>query len=221
MIAKEALETSEGSLIDIALIANGRIREAMCAKGIDMDQKERLWGTAAAVVEINPSGKTFEWVQISDSLILLINKDGTSRITTPDFEDQDRDIFIHWKELVDRGVENVREVLNDEIMQHRRDSNVTYGVLNGEEATAGFLRSGRESLEGIAHILIFTDGLFIPKEDRREPHDFGLIAKLFLEGGLENVKRYVREIQESDPDCTRYVRSKQSDDMTAIAISFV
>jgi len=62
--------------------------------------------------------------------------------------------------------------------------------------------------------------LFVPKESSLQPDNFRLLVDLFLEGGLENVKNSIRTLENSDPDCKKYVRFKKSDDITAIALSF-
>lgn len=100
------------------------------------------------------------------------------------------------------------------------DSNITYGIVNGEEEFVRFIHKGEEILENVEHIVIFTDGLIIPKENPEDSDDFNTFVKLFLEGGLKSIRDYVRDLEKDDPECWKYPRYKQYDDIAAISISF-
>ena len=69
-------------------------------------------------------------------------------------------------------------------------------------------------------MLVFTDGLIIPKEDPHAVDDFSTTVKLFQEGGLQKVRDYIRQVENTDPNCWKYPRYKKSDDIAALAISF-
>jgi hypothetical protein len=62
--------------------------------------------------------------------------------------------------------------------------------------------------------------MLIPNERPGQPEDFNKIVELFEQGGLKNVKSYVRNLENSDPNCNKYLRFKQHDDLTATAITF-
>ena len=47
-----------------------------------------------------------------------------------------------------------------------------------------------------------------------------MFVKLFLNGGLREVKDFVRNLEKNDPKCWKYPRYKQYDDIAAISISF-
>ena len=69
-------------------------------------------------------------------------------------------------------------------------------------------------------ILLFTDGLTIPKTDPTQPNDLETIKNLYLAGGIESVKNYVRDMENSDPECGHYIRFKKHDDIAAIAVRY-
>jgi hypothetical protein len=106
-----------------------------------------------------------------------------------------------------------------QIIAVRRRVNVTYGALNGESEALDFISRGRQRLSGIRHILLFTDGLFIPQEHPEDGHQLDKLVERFLSGGLQSVYQYVHELQTSDPLCHRYPRFKPHDDIAAVAIS--
>ena len=116
------------------------------------------------------------------------------------------------------GVTSLKQ-LNDVIVENRRRMNIDYGALNGEPGFVRFVETGTCELENIAHIVLATDGLFVPTEN---PEDEGWdqFAALYLAGGLKRIQDFVREREESDPKCWRYPRFKVHDDIGAIAISF-
>jgi hypothetical protein len=121
--------------------------------------------------------------------------------------------------------EGVKEIRTDKRMQDqqlitRQRSNVTYGFLNGEKEALNFVKTAVYPKENIKEILLFTDGMLIPNERPGQPEDFNKIVELFEQDGLENVKNYVRNLENSDPECVKYLRFKRHDDLTAIAITF-
>ncbi len=216
-IAKETFEKNNKSLVDLACEANSRIREEMIKRGIDTTKKMHLWSTTAAVVRITKN--SFDWVQISDSLILIIYNDNSYKLLWKDYS-QDKEMLIMWKRLADKKTKNIRKLLSEQIINVRNHANISYGLLNGEKGMADFLSKGTEPFKKVKHILLFTDGLFIPKKDPKDKNHFDMFVKLFLEGGLNRIKDYIREKEKEDPECWKYPRTKQHDDITAISISF-
>src|SRR3989344_1937638 len=197
-IAKDVFSRNEGSLKDMALVANRKIREKMLESEIDIKNKSSLWGTILASVRIKDD--SFEWIQLADCLILLIFKDNSHKLLVDDF-DHDGDVLTIWKHLAEQKKEKIRDLISAPLVELRAKANEAYGVLNGEEAAVNFFKAGEENLRNVKHILIFTDGLIIPKEDPKGKDDWKLFVDLFLRGGLENVKNFVRDLQKNDPEC--------------------
>lgn len=216
-IAKNIFSRNQGSLKSLAIEANRKIQEKMLDSKIDTKNKNSLWGTIFAAVRIK--NDSFEWTQLADSLILIIFKDKSYKLLTKDFDHGGKVLTI-WKKFAVQKKENIRELMAEPLAKLRVKTNEAYGVLNGEEAAENFLKTGKEKLQNINHILLFTDGLMIPKEDPFEKDDWKLFVDLFLQGGLENIKNFVRDLQKDDPKCWRYPRYKQHDDITAISLTF-
>ena len=125
-----------------------------------------------------------------------------------------------WKQLATQKKEKIRELIAEPLAKLRAKTNEAYGVLNGEEFAENFIKTGEEKLENVRHILLFTDGLMIPKADPTGKDDWKLFADLFMQGGLENMKNFVRNLQKDDPKCWKYPRYKQHDDISAISLTF-
>ena len=215
-IARATFEHGKKPLEELANETNGNIRTEMKKKGINTSKKENLWGTTAAAIKLGK--ESFEYVQIGDSLILAIYNDNSYKLVV-DYHDHDKEVLTKWKKLADKKTKNISEAINGDLVKLRRTSNKKYGVINGEKVMAKFLNAGTESLQNVKHILLFTDGLILPKENPKDKADFDTFVKLYLEGGLMAIKDFVREKETKDPDCWKYPRYKKHDDIAAIAIT--
>jgi serine/threonine protein phosphatase PrpC len=215
-LARDVFRTNNAPLLKLTDQANRRILETMQSNGVDLARKEDLWSTSFAVVRVGADG--FEWVQSGDSLILVIDRDNHHRVLVPDYA-HDTETLCMWRDMAARGTPRIFDSLKEQIIAVRRRMNVTYGVLNGEPQSLDFISRGRENLSDIKHILLFTDGLFIPQEDPAADHRFDLLVERFLDGGLQAVYDHVHELQCTDPLCHRFPRFKPHDDIAAVAIS--
>lgn len=216
-IAGKIFETGNGPLKDLTCQANSAIYDEMATRGIDTSEKINLWSTSAAVVRIEKD--SFEWVQTGDSLILAIYEDNSYRVLVDDYN-HDRETLLMWKDISADSDRPVHEALRDQIRKVRSQMNITYGVINGERETLDFIKNGRENLESLKHLVIFTDGLTLPRSNPDGPDNFGRFVELYLEGGLNHLKDYIRHIEKSDPECRVYPRFKKHDDIAAVSISF-
>ena len=216
-IAAESFRLEAGDLVNRAEDANTKIGAAAGSQRLTEKEKHRRWSTSAAVVRLEES--SFEFCQIGDSLIMVVRNDGSFRLLTPDTA-HDRETLSLWKNAdVPAGI-TIQELLSEQIRTIRNKMNVFYGVLNGEPEAVHFLRHGRESLDGVQAVLLFTDGLFLPKEDPHQLDNWSLFVDLYLSGGLPAIHEQVRSLELQDPTCRLYPRFKKHDDIAAIAITF-
>ncbi|MAF79784.1 hypothetical protein CL629_01765 [bacterium] len=222
-IVEHVVRTSEDlSPREQLLKANKRVDEEMREHDdIDIQDKCSVWTTTAALVRVED--ESFLWAQIGDSRIVLIYKDETFKTLGSDL-DWDIEIIALWQKLVQKGVfeERARDnsVIDKQVKKVRSRANADYGLLNGDERMEEFLQSGEKPLENVSAILLFTDGLTIPKEDPRLEDDIAGIVRLYNEGGLSGVKDRIRSLEKSDPKFQRFPRLKPSDDIAAVAIKF-
>lgn len=217
-LARDTFLRNDAPLTGLARMANNAIFEKMMEHGVNVTDKASLWSTSCAVVRIGEDH--IEWVQTGDSLLLLIYDDGTYHIPVTDY-DHDRETLSMWKNLAESaGEKKIYEILKDKILETRAGMNVNYGVLNGEDEFERFLNTGKTPKKGVKHILLFTDGLFLPSDDPEREPDFDTFVDLFLEGGLQSLRDHVRGMEMSDPDCKTFPRFKPHDDIAAVSISF-
>ena len=215
LIAKQEFQKNEGSLIQLANRANLKIAEAMKRKNIDTSSKINRWSAGFAAIRIN--NNKMEWVQIADCLILIIKKDLSYNLLVNDY-DHDVKVIQKWRDLGKLSRKEKRKILWPDILSLRKEQNVNFGVLNGEQKFTKFIKHGIINLEKAAHILIFTDGFLIPKSDPKAEDNFNQFVDYYLSGGLKYLLEKVREIEDKDPECQKFPRHKTHDDASAISI---
>lgn len=215
-IAADTFGESSVSLRFSAIEANARIGQAVRVATTSLD-RDALWSTSMAVIRID--GNRIEYCQSGDAVVLLLLKGGGYRCIGSDI-DIDRETLLMWKRLEWREGVSIYSALADQIRKTRQGMNRDYGVLNGEPEAISFLKYGEVERDEVADVLLFTDGLFLPKEDPSESTDWQAMVQLYKAVGLHGVHREVRRLQEADPHCRKYPRFKQHDDVAALALSF-
>lgn len=217
-IAKKVFESPNNNkeLFGLLQEANSEIRRAMLKEHIDLKDKLNLWTTTAAAVKIN--AKDFSWIQIGDSPILAAYNDGSYRLLVTDYEHDKENLNI-WKKIADSGVEPTRDMMKSQFEKVRRQQNERYGCINGEKEIK-FLNQGTENLENMKYLLLFTDGLLIPKPDPNKKDDISIIVREYEKGGLKGWFNHVRSLENDDLKMMKFPRFKPFDDCTAVAITF-
>ncbi|SDP37638.1 protein phosphatase 2C domain-containing protein [Desulforhopalus singaporensis] len=205
------------SLLDQALVANRSLGAMQDETNFTENKRYNLWSTSIAVVRLQQD--RLEFCQTGDSLIAILYDDGSYSFPVPEV-DIDRETLALWKRRSNEESGRIHTLLADQILKVRKKMNREYGVLNGEPRAAEFIRHGFCSLDGVRNVLLFTDGLFPPKEDPLEKTDWDSFVGLFREGGLQALRNHVRTLQATDPFLRKYPRFKCHDDIGAVALSF-
>ncbi|WDP88974.1 MAG: protein phosphatase 2C domain-containing protein [Desulfobacter sp.] len=230
--AKSVFRRNHYPLKQLACEANDKIMDQMVRHGVNVTRRENLWSTSAAVVRIKD--RQLEWIQTGDAFIILIHGDDSHRVLV-DREDHDHETLTLWKKLVQKqisrppgrlngndpenGIPALKRALAPQIKKVRLGMNKNYGVLNGEKKAEHFLNQGKVSLEGVREVLLFTDGLSMPRETPEKHKDFTPLVKDYLSLGLDGVKERIRNKEKTDPQCLAFPRFKCHDDIAAIAVT--
>jgi hypothetical protein len=215
-IAADTFRHHDGPLKKAAEEANYRIRAAQGFERIPLDQRLHLWSTSLAVIRVHES--SFDYCHTGDSMIMLLHHDGSHTLLSPEL-DIDGETLELWRQSPDTGG-TIHSLLAEQIASVRLQMNRSYGVLNGEPESTRFLRHGKHSLAGVSDILLFTDGLILPKTDPAGPTDWHSFTNIYRRGGLASIRDHVRTVQATDPACRRYPRFKMHDDIAAVAVTF-
>ncbi|WP_027182903.1 protein phosphatase 2C domain-containing protein [Desulfovibrio inopinatus] len=211
----EEFRKNDGTLVELAERANQALRQDMLDRQVALNDKGNLWSTSAAVVRVQ--GDSLEWAQIGDCRIFCIHDTGKSELLCEPI-DQDAETLRLWRDVCHETDAPIRVAIHQQILKVRSRMNVDYGVFNGEPEAMRFLRSGKHDLNGIKHILLFTDGLLLPDATPWLRRDFCEHIDLFRKAGLKGVHNHIRSVEATDIGCRIYPRFKTHDDIAAIAI---
>lgn len=213
-IASTVFAERSGSLARRVRLANQALSQAMIKEGVDISSKENLWASSASVVQLHENN--LEWCQIGDCRLVLVYGNGTHRLISAPV-DHDKETLDMMSHLGGRSSALQHSCMHEQVVRVRRQMNVTYGALCGEDESLSFVRSGLEPLTGVTDILVFSDGLLLPDT---EMGSIALLVKLYKQGGLQAVRDCVRSLQNKDADCIAWPRFKKHDDISAIALRF-
>ncbi len=225
-IATETLRLSEPQipLEDVMLSANQAIADLQSDLSLDTFPKEARFCTSGVIARIRKDEtgtKVIDLAQIQDSVALVVYADGRTEAPLG-LHDHDEETMELWTQLVAEGLIGSQimqdQRMKDQIRSKRKEANVTYGTLNGEPEAANFIATTTIPAEGVSKIILLSDGLFLPKEEVRQPENWAEYAKLEAIGGIQAIHSHVRALEATDPECTRYPRFKVGDDKTGIVM---
>lgn len=169
---------------------------------------------SATVAVARLQGDIFEWLLLGDCTV-LIQCDGAVTATT---DDRLSRVAPHAREALTRAVpgsperQRAHEAL---VQQERSQRNVQggYWVAAADPAAAGHALTGSESTSRVQGAALLTDGAGRLVTTFRSTDWQGYMT-LLSRSGPEEVLRQVREAEASDPDLSRWPRSKRHDDAT-------
>ncbi|WP_156390289.1 protein phosphatase 2C domain-containing protein [Paenibacillus sp. Root444D2] len=217
--------TDPGSLKDHMIEVNDLLREQMVLANIDLEKKEELWGAALAIVRIQDDG--VEFIQTGDCMILAVYANEEVRpLTWRQVSHLEAPAFAKWQEGITKGLKSQKELhetVIDTIRKNRYRANTDggYGVLNGEKDAVRFFEYGKINLTYLKHIILLTDGMFLPTNIVPEQSSYwSFVAQRILNKGIKLYTQELLELEDSDPECIQHIRFKKSDDKTAMVINF-
>ncbi|WGG46375.1 protein phosphatase 2C domain-containing protein [Rossellomorea sp. DA94] len=223
--ALESIESGDQSLYEALTRTNERLHMKMTDYQIDGNRKEHLWGTALATVRVGDSG--IEFIQTGDCMILAVYESGEVRpLTRLQVEHLEETAIEMWRECIRRGFRKKDEIMphvKEQLIANRQLSNAEggYGVLNGEPEAVKYFEYGKINKVGLSHLILLTDGLFLPAESIPEGEPYWeFTACSILEKGIEKYAADLIDLEESDPECITYPRFKKSDDKAGIVMDF-
>lgn len=223
-LVKRRLEAMDGEeqLTACLVDANDALREEMVLNEVDLKKKEDLWGAAAAVVRVQD--EHIEYAQTGDCMIFAVYADDTVRpLTYPQVHHLERIAFAKWEEGISRGL-STREALiascRSILADNRYQANMRggYGVINGDPACSQYIEYGKINRIDMKAMVLLTDGLFMPRAYGGADPCWEDTVLPIVHKGLQRYTDELLGLENSDPECTKYVRFKKSDDKTGIYI---
>lgn len=225
-IAQETFESyhgsdGAGSLRELVLQANERIRLGMLERAVAIDDKNAVW--AAGIVVVRIGEHQIEYAQTGDCMLVAVYKDGTVRTVTHDQVDHfDENSRRLWEEYTKEGLppEEVRSRVYAVIRQNRLKTNTPegYAILNGDPALERYVEHGYLNRIQLASLLLLTDGLFLPRKAGEPAPTMADMAALIDEKGLAGYVDWLSANEYDESQQGKYTRLKVADDKTAIKI---
>jgi hypothetical protein len=116
----------------------------------------------------------------------------------------------------------IRAEILPTLIENRRKLNTIngYNVIDGSPEAMDYLEYGRVSLQNIDKILLLSDGLQLPSQNPTVEHSiWNESAKYAFDHGIEALKNYIIQLEQSEKICIKYPRLKPADDKTGILIN--
>lgn len=219
-------EKSEESLENLAKVANKLLGEEMDREGIVLKEKENLWTTGLALIRVNKH--RIEFVQAGDCMIIALYNDGSYRTVTRDqISYFDNETKKEWINSIEAGLSTqteIRKRVEPMIKKQKYKINTMSGfsVLDGSDSAELYLENGQINRINLTSIIICTDGLFM-HEERNSTNLIDPIKEIVEKSSLLGIEAYIdylNAVEDKDPECIRFPRTKKSDDKTAVYIKF-
>lgn len=159
-------------------------------------------------------GDIFKWLVLGDCTVLI----QSNGVVTATMDDRLARVAPHAREAFARAVPESpeRQRAHEALVQEersRRNVRGGYWVAAADPAAASQALTGSESTSLVQGAALLTDGAGRLVTTFRSTDWQGYMT-LLSHGGPEGVLRQVREAEVSDPDLSRWPRSKQHDDAT-------
>jgi hypothetical protein len=197
-------------------------------EGATLKDTHTLPASTATLVQIIPDRGVVCLSHAGDSFCIFFFTNGHSKfITTDRNRDCDNKMFQLMEKISKEKNITPSDARQDEIVKqalldmrqdtYNRPDGAGQGIINGSPHAEQYMQDVEFSLNSIQAILLGTDGLIPPGWDEQDEEDRGKLLAAIKKGGLEEVIRIKKEIEDNDPD--RYIiRYKHSDDATGILI---
>lgn len=175
---------------------------------------------AALMVKLHDDG-TYSYAQVADCFLVEVHDDGTMVLVTPDqLVNIDNGSMAEAKQRLRDGV-SPAEILADPkvkaiLKNNRLMNNVKFGVINGEDDVKNLVCHGRRSLDGVAALVLMSDGMVMPNNGRE--NGATLAAKHMLRLGVSAYYRELKKVYDADPAFTQVLRFKHMDDATGLSV---
>ena len=126
------------------------------------------------------------------------------------------------KKAIDAGATllEARATIADILMDQRRKLNTPEGHANfvPDVSVLEHVRYRDFTVEHGAHALLMSDGFYALVEDYHAYDDAGLMSAAKGKG-LAALYKELRQIENNDPEGQKFVRTKKSDDATAVLVT--
>ncbi|MCB9436364.1 MAG: hypothetical protein H6673_05130 [Anaerolineales bacterium] len=205
---------------------------------LDDPRKIRLFLPAAVVTlaTIDTTANLLRFAHAGDTALLICYEDG--RVEVPTFEPRmsyESALVSASRAILQQGL-SMLETINDPIIRaldrdHRIYHNYVdtegatvqergIGVVDGLPELADYIHTGLLGLEGVAAVMLASDGFMWPSGLHETPHErqhrYGRMWARLRQDGLRGYLQALRAEERADANRAKYPRFKLHDDATAV-----
>lgn len=201
-------------------------------KGTDFSDVHTLPGSSVTLIKFDLKKNKGEFASLGDTFAILFYKNDDSRLVTKDrLKKFDDETFDAIKEIAKSKKITNREAKQDDRIKRmiidRYQDRINsqdgrgYGILNGQPEALSYIQQGEFSLDELSSILIGTDGVVPLLWDPENQSDHKFFLQAIEKGGLAELIKLKKVLEDSDPNYNKFVRYKHSDDATAIYVKLI
>lgn len=200
--------------------ANRKLDNTMRQYGIAPHDTGRRFGAVHAAVWLDEHYAY--WTQTGDCMIYALYESGEVRAVTYDrvapFDERALSAWMEHEEdwRLHRQPDEIRQLLR----QNRSRANTEYGysVLNGDEAVQYRMEYGALPLQGVAHILLVSDGIY-PWHVDEEQSSMELWFQYIINTRMKQCAAALEARERMDEYCNQIPRFKMCDDKSGILLT--
>lgn len=215
----------------LLLLINDLIAKKMKEKQIDPEVINSAYlptASGAIMVYIDKKNNKIEVAQLGDAGCLVFKKNGIAepafslKMTREDLEaiKLSRELCLKYGTTMKKAFHNQR--IASLILKGRSKENLSngkgYGAMNGKKSAKIYIKTRFYKTQDIKTLLLMSDGMIPPEKKFSKWPNWKLIEELFKKGGTEEIHNYVRKLNYSDKNLTRYPRFKLDDDASCCVI---
>lgn len=204
-------------------------------------RKIRLFlpAAVATLAVIDTDLQTLYYGHIGDTSLILCYPDGSVKVPTRDQVQSKAGsaLYAAVQEVAGSGL-SMQEVVDHPLLRALdRDQRIYHnyvdengntapqygtGVINGLPALADYIRTDVVSLEGVAAIILASDGFLLPDNPLKPQYDMptraGRMWQMIRQHGIRHYLNHLRAEERADADREKYPRLKLHDDATGIVL---
>ena len=209
---------------------------------LDDPRKIRLFlpAAVATLAVIDRQAKTLHYAQVGDTALVLGYPDGSVEVPTRDrvTAKYETALFVAIRQVAGQGL-SMLDMLNHPLIESLDRNNRIYhnfvnrpghpvpsqgiGVINGLPALEAYIKTGVISLDGVAAVILATDGFLWPDNPLDSQEDYRVrmeqMWRYVREYGAAHYLRKLRTEERADASREKYPRLKLHDDATGLVLT--
>lgn len=189
--------------------------------GINFDVIDSVSVPSASIIVLRKKEDKMEYISIGDATMIVTDIDGqVSVVYDNSLNKLDKKALTSLKYNMDTygyDFKEARESINDMLMEHRLMKNKEngYWVLSFNDEAIEYSLHGELRLKDFCNIAIFSDG-YIAIADLYNYINYRELLLGMKNGEVEGIYKKLREIEEDDSLCEKYIRFKKSDNASCV-----